>query len=46
MTLTNRLPKVVQALGPILGPHSKAFKYVNKIRENRDDLAGQLEQNR
>ena len=39
MTLTSRLLKAVQALGPILGPHGKASKYANKISKNRDDLA-------
>ena len=39
MTLTSRLPKAVQALGPILGPHGKASKYANKISQNGYDLA-------
>jgi hypothetical protein len=39
MTLTSRLPKAVQALGPILGPHGTASKYANKIRDKSEDLA-------
>src|SRR5258708_476215 len=39
MTLRSRLPKAVQPLGPILGPHGGVSKQSNKIREIQRPLA-------